>query len=108
MPKYVVPKQGIIEVGRRGRSTQYVVPGQVLGVSSGSTTSVFVSLLALIAGHIAAAVAASETTAQALRRVGAHVLDLNDVTHIPVYVDGADEVDPQFALIKGGGASLTR
>lgn len=87
---------------------KYVVPGQVLGVGSGSTVNLFVSLLGPLASQIKGAVAASEATAAGLRDIGIPVLDLNDVEQIPVYIDGADEIDAELVMIKGGGAALTR
>jgi ribose 5-phosphate isomerase A len=61
-----------------------------------------------MAARIPAAVASSERTAQRLRAIGVEVRDLNEVTDIPVYVDGADEIDASMAMIKGGGGALTR
>ena len=87
---------------------QYVVPGAVLGVGSGSTVNAFISLLAPLRYQVKGAVAASEASAAALRSVGIAVVDLNEVAHVPCYFDGADEIDPSFAMIKGGGAALTR
>ncbi len=87
---------------------EFVVSGSVLGVGSGSTVSRFISLLKPMASSLRGAVAASESSATALREAGIEVLDLNAVDRIQVYVDGADEIDPQFAMIKGGGAALTR
>ena len=81
---------------------------QVLGVASGGTVNLFVSSLRPLANRIRGAVAASETNTTALRKSGVRILDLNDVAAIPIYVDGADEIDPGFALIKGGSAALTR
>ncbi|MBL8310296.1 MAG: ribose-5-phosphate isomerase RpiA [Burkholderiales bacterium] len=86
----------------------YVVPGAVLGVGSGSTVALFASLLGDFKHQIPGAVAASEATARVLRAVGVPLLDLNAVSDIPVYVDGADEIDAGFSMIKGGGAALTR
>jgi ribose 5-phosphate isomerase A len=86
----------------------YVVPGAVLGVGSGSTAERFIEALAPIAAGIPGAVASSERTAEQLRRQGIRLLDLNDVDDIPVYVDGADEIDAQLAMVKGGGGALTR
>ena len=81
----------------------------MLGVGSGSTVNLFVSSLRPLANRIRGAVAASETNTTALRKsAGYGPLDRNDVASIPVYVDGADEIDPGFALIKGGSAALTR
>ena len=80
----------------------------MLGVASGGTVNLFVSSLRPLANRIRGAVAASETNTTALRKSGVRILDLNDVAAIPIYVDGADEIDPGFALIKGGSAALTR
>jgi ribose 5-phosphate isomerase A len=86
----------------------YVVPGAVLGVGSGSTAERFIDALAPLAARIPGAVASSERTAERLRRIGIPLLDLNDVEDLPVYVDGADEIDGGLAMIKGGGGALTR
>ncbi len=89
-----------------------VVVGAVLGVGSGSTVDFFVDELASLASPPPAVVCASEHTAARARARGLRVLDLNDVlasgASIPVYVDGADEIDAQLRMIKGGGAALTR
>ena len=87
---------------------EHVVPGAIIGVGSGSTANFFIDALASIKDTIAGTVASSERTAERLHRHGIPVLDLNDVTDIPVYIDGADEVDPGLAMIKGGGGALTR
>ncbi len=87
---------------------KFVLPGRVLGVGSGSTVNIFIALLKGIAQSIPGAVAASESSASALRNVGIAVLDPNSVSDLAVYVDGADEVDGDLMLIKGGGAALTR
>lgn len=86
----------------------FVRPGEILGVGSGSTVNIFIALLGALAHAIPGAVAASETSAEALRQAGIPVLGPNIVTRLSVYVDGADEVDPNMMLIKGGGAALTR
>jgi ribose 5-phosphate isomerase A len=86
----------------------YVVPGAVLGVGSGSTAERFIDALGPLADRIPGAVASSERTAERLRRQGIRLLDLNDVDELPVYVDGADEIDAGLAMIKGGGGALTR
>jgi ribose 5-phosphate isomerase A len=86
----------------------YVVPGAVLGVGSGSTAERFIDALEPLADRIPGAVASSERTAERLRRIGVRLLDLNDVDDLPVYVDGADEIDAGLAMIKGGGGALTR
>jgi ribose 5-phosphate isomerase A len=86
----------------------YVVPGKVLGVGSGSTANFFIDELARMKADIPGTVASSQRTAERLLGHGIPVLDLNDVDDIPVYVDGADEIEPGLAMIKGGGGALTR
>lgn len=89
-----------------------LVVGAVLGVGSGSTVDLFVDELAALAAPPPGLVCASERTAARARSQGLRVLALNDVLadggSIPVYVDGADEIDPRLRMIKGGGAALTR
>jgi ribose 5-phosphate isomerase A len=87
---------------------QYVVAGEIVGVGTGSTANFFIDELAKIKHTIPGTVASSEATAARLRGHGIQVLDLNDVTSMPVYIDGADEIDHSGAMIKGGGAALTR
>jgi len=87
---------------------QYVVDGAIIGVGTGSTANFFIDELAGIRDRIQGAVASSDATAARLRSHGIRVVDLNDVTSLPVYIDGADEITPQGAMIKGGGAALTR
>jgi len=86
----------------------YVVPGAIIGVGTGSTANYFIDELAKIKDRISGAVASSEATAKRLASHGIAVRDLNDVTSIPVYVDGADEINASLAMIKGGGGALTR
>jgi len=86
----------------------YVVEGKIVGVGTGSTANFFIDELAKIKDKITGAVASSEATAERLRSHGIQVFDLNDVESMPVYIDGADEVTPAGAMIKGGGAALTR
>lgn len=85
-----------------------VPAGAIIGVGTGSTANLFIDALATIKDRIAATVASSEATRKRLEGHGFSVLDLNEVEHMPVYVDGADEIDPGFAMIKGGGGALTR
>ena len=87
---------------------QFVVPGRVVGVGTGSTANFFIDELAALKDEIPGAVASSEATAKRLALQGIRVLDLNDVDDMPVYVDGADEIDGSLAMIKGGGGALTR
>jgi ribose 5-phosphate isomerase A len=86
----------------------YVVDGEIIGVGTGSTANFFIDELAKIKHRIKGAVASSEATAKRLTAHGIEVYDLNDVTEIAVYVDGADEITASGAMIKGGGAALTR
>lgn len=87
---------------------KHVVEDAVVGVGSGSTVNFFIDALAGIKGRIEGAVAASEASAERLKRHGIRVLDLNSVDALPVYVDGADEVNEHLYMIKGGGGALTR
>jgi len=79
----------------------------IVGVGTGSTTNFFIDALAALRGHFDAAVASSRESAERLRGHGIDVIDLNAASHVLVYVDGADEVDPSRRMIKGGGAALT-
>lgn len=80
----------------------------VIGVGTGSTANCFIDALAARKDSICGAVASSEASAQRLRKHGILVLELNAVESLPVYVDGADEIDMQLAMVKGGGGALTR
>jgi ribose 5-phosphate isomerase A len=86
----------------------YVVEGAIIGVGTGSTANYFIDELGRIKDRIRGAVASSEASAKRLAGHGIPVLDLNDVEDIPVYVDGADEITHEGAMIKGGGGALTR
>lgn len=87
---------------------QHIPTGAVIGVGTGSTANYFIDELAKIKHKIEGTVASSEATAQRLRKHGIEVLDLNTVTDLPVYVDGADEITRHLHMIKGGGGALTR
>lgn len=93
-------------VGRA--ALDYVVPGSIVGVGTGSTVNCFIDALATIKDRVAGAVSSSERSSERLRAHGIPVLDSNTVERIPVYVDGADEIDRRGHMIKGGGAALTR
>lgn len=82
--------------------------GAIIGVGTGSTANFFIDALAALKDRIGGAVASSEATRQRLAGHGIPVLDLNEVSRIPVYVDGADEIDDGLNMIKGGGGALTR
>ena len=87
---------------------RYVVDGAWIGVGSGSTANMFIDELGRIKPRIRGAVASSVKTAERLKSHGIEVEELNNVSDIPVYVDGADEVTERGAMIKGGGGALTR
>ena len=89
-------------------ATAYVVPGSVVGVGTGSTVNCFIDALAGMKERIKGAVSSSEKSSERLRAHGIMVLDANAVEGIPVYIDGADEIDHAGHMIKGGGAALTR
>ena len=93
-------------VGRA--ALEHVVPGSVVGVGTGSTVNHFIDALATIKHSIAGAVSSSEKSTERLRAHGIRVFDANEVQRLPVYIDGADEIDPRGFMIKGGGAALTR
>ena len=86
----------------------YVVPGSIVGVGTGSTVNCFIDALASMKDQIQGAVSSSEKSSERLRSHGITVLDSNTVELIPVYIDGADEIDARGHMIKGGGAALTR
>jgi len=90
------------------RVASYFGTSAVIGVGTGSTADLFIDALAAHRASIAATVASSERSAARLRERGLAVVDLNDVQAMPVYVDGADEIDAGLSMIKGGGGALTR
>ena len=87
---------------------RYVVADAYVGVGSGSTANFFIDELAGIKNRIKGAVASSVRTAERLKARGIRVVELNEADHLPVYIDGADEVTAHGAMIKGGGGALTR
>jgi ribose 5-phosphate isomerase A len=87
---------------------QYVVPNEIVGVGTGSTVNHFIDALATIKHTIRGAVSSSVVSTQRLEALGIPVFDLNQVGQVSVYIDGADEIDHQGCMIKGGGAALTR
>ena len=90
------------------KAAEYVTDGSVVGVGTGSTVAFFIAALGRIRHRIEGAVSSSERSTALLQELGIPVLDLNATGQLALYVDGADECDPQGRLIKGGGAALTR
>jgi len=87
---------------------KHIVEDAVVGVGSGSTVFKFIECLSSVKNRIDGAVAASQASAQRLKAHGIRVFDLNSVKELPVYIDGADEVNEHLHMIKGGGGALTR
>jgi ribose 5-phosphate isomerase A len=88
---------------------EYVKPGSVIGVGTGSTVNHFIDLLAQkMPRQIEAAVSSSEASTERLEKWGIRVIDLNDSKRLSIYVDGTDESNHKLHLIKGGGGALTR
>jgi ribose 5-phosphate isomerase A len=87
---------------------EYVPYGGILGVGTGSTANCFITALGRVKHKFDVAVASSEATAQRLKALGIEVVDPNTVREVDVYVDGADEITRELAMIKGGGGALTR
>ncbi|AEW77786.1 ribose-5-phosphate isomerase RpiA [Aggregatibacter actinomycetemcomitans] len=87
---------------------QFVKPEMIVGVGSGSTVNCFIEALGALKNQIKGAVAASKKSEELLRQQGIEVFSTNDVSGLDIYVDGADEINPQKMMIKGGGAALTR
>lgn len=93
-------------VGRA--ALDYVVPGEVVGVGTGSTVNQFIDALASMKDQIAGAVSSSVASTQRLQALGIRVFDAAEVDVLSVYIDGADEIDGHGFMVKGGGAALTR
>lgn len=93
-------------VGRA--AVDYVVPGSLVGVGTGSTVNCFIDALSQIKDRIKGAVSSSVKSTERLQALGIRVFDANEVESLPVYIDGADEIDHGGNMIKGGGAALTR
>ena len=87
---------------------QFVKPDMIVGVGSGSTVNCFIEALGSMKDEIKGAVAASKNSEELLKKHGIEVFSANDVASLDIYVDGADEINPQKMMIKGGGAALTR
>ena len=87
---------------------KYVVPGSIVGVGTGSTVNKFIDALASMKDQIKGAVSSSVASTVRLKALGIEVFDSNDVPELAVYIDGADDIDGQGHMVKGGGAALTR
>lgn len=87
---------------------QYVVPGGIVGVGTGSTVNKFIDALAGMKDQIRGAVSSSVASTERLKALGIPVFDANEVESLAVYIDGADEIDGHGYMVKGGGAALTR
>jgi len=87
---------------------QYVVPGEIVGVGTGSTVNKFIDALASMKDSIPGAVSSSEASTARLKALGIPVFEANAVGELAVYIDGADEIDARGYMVKGGGAALTR
>jgi len=87
---------------------QYIVPGDIVGVGTGSTVNKFIDALATVKDQVRGAVSSSVASTERLQAIGIQVFDANAVEQLSVYVDGADEIDGQGHMVKGGGAALTR
>ena len=87
---------------------QYVVPGEIVGVGTGSTVNKFIDALATMKDQIPGAVSSSEASTARLQALGIPVFEANAVEELAVYIDGADEIDARGFMVKGGGAALTR
>ena len=104
--------QDALKLAAARAALDYVDEGAVIGVGTGSTVDFFIEALGGVAHRVAGAVASSERSSERLRAAGIEVFDLNDVVAadrpIPLYVDGADEINVGLEMIKGGGGALTR
>jgi len=111
-PTSALQTQHSLKIQAARAALAYVEPlldsDAVIGVGTGSTTDAFIDALAPYQGRLRGTVASSERSAARLAALGLPVLDLNNLSHLPLYVDGADEIDAHFSLIKGGGGALTR
>lgn len=87
---------------------EYVKPGNIIGVGTGSTVNHFIDALASMKDDIEGAVSSSDASTERLQALGIEVFDLNSVSSFDIYVDGADEITEHMHMIKGGGAALTR
>jgi ribose 5-phosphate isomerase A len=90
------------------KALEFIENDTIVGVGTGSTVNFFIDALASLKGNIIGAVSSSEESTKRLKAHGIEVFDLNSVDVLDVYIDGADEITHHMAMIKGGGAALTR
>jgi ribose 5-phosphate isomerase A len=108
VPAHSAPSQDDLKTLVGQAALQYVLPGKIVGVGSGSTVNKFIDALASMKHQIQGAVSSSLASTQRVLALGIPVFDTNEVDELAVYIDGADEIDTQGFMIKGGGAALTR
>jgi ribose 5-phosphate isomerase A len=104
----ITQNQELLKSNVAKAALDYIKVGSILGIGSGSTINYFITSLADIKHKIEGVVAASIETEKRLKKLNIPVLDLNGAGELALYIDGADEVNPQLQLIKGGGGALTR
>lgn len=97
-----------LKIAAAEAALKYLANQQCVGIGTGSTVNCFIDLLQQHKHCIEVAVSSSKASTQRLQSIGIEVVSLNDVSHVPVYIDGADEANHQLELIKGGGGALTR
>ena len=100
--------QNSLKLAAAQAAIDYVPADTIIGIGSGSTVNIFIAELAKISHRIKAAVSSSDASTALLLKANIEVMTLNDAGFISVYIDGADEITPHLAMIKGGGAALTR
>ncbi|WP_293234189.1 ribose-5-phosphate isomerase RpiA [Paludibacterium sp.] len=90
------------------KALEFVPDDAIIGVGTGSTVNLFIEELATIKGRVKGAVSSSNASTERLKAIGIPVFDLNTVDLLPVYIDGADEINHYLHMVKGGGGALTR
>jgi ribose 5-phosphate isomerase A len=100
--------QNTLKIAAANAALEYIEYGAVIGIGSGSTVNIFIDALKKVKGKIEGAVASSHASAERLRGLGIPLCDLNSIAQLPLYVDGADEINSFRQMIKGGGGALTR
>ena len=100
--------QNALKTAAANAALDYVEYGAIIGIGSGSTVNIFIDALKKVKGKVEGAVASSHASAERLRALGIPLCDLNSIAELPLYVDGADEINSFRQMIKGGGGALTR